>query len=69
MEDEIINQFHPDHFENLIAIITRLTSKKNKILVYLNSTAYKQFKIYNMSLILNYTPLLQKILFRIFAQS
>jgi len=64
-----ITHFHPDHFENLIAIIKRLTSKKNKILVYLNSTAYKQFKIYKMSLILNYTPLLQKILFRIFAQS
>ena len=42
-----ITHFHPDHFENLIAIITRLTSKKNKILVYLNSTAYKQFKIYS----------------------
>ncbi|KKL69471.1 hypothetical protein LCGC14_2114620, partial [marine sediment metagenome] len=42
-----VTHFHPDHFENLIKLITRLTSKTNKLTVYLNSTAFKQFKIYN----------------------
>ncbi len=42
-----VTHFHPDHFENLIKLITRLTSETNKLTVYLNSTAFKQFKIYS----------------------
>jgi len=41
-----ITHFHPDHFESLVGLITRLTSHKNKLTVYLNTTAYDQFKIY-----------------------
>ena len=44
-----VTHFHPDHFENLIKLITRLTSKANKLTVYLNSTAFEQFKIYSQS--------------------
>jgi hypothetical protein len=42
-----ITHFHPDHTENLVALITRLSSKKNKLTIYLNSTSYQQFKIYS----------------------
>ncbi len=43
----LITHFHPDHVENLVALITRLSSKKNKLTVYLNSTTYQHFKIYS----------------------
>jgi len=42
-----ITHFHPDHFESLVKILTRITSKNNPITVYLNSTAFEQFKIYS----------------------
>ncbi len=42
-----VTHFHPDHFESLITLITRLTSEHNQITVYLNSSTYKQFKIYS----------------------
>ena len=42
-----ITHFHPDHFESLVKIITRITSKNNPITVYMNSTAFDQFKIYS----------------------
>lgn len=42
-----ITHFHPDHFESLVKILTRITSKNNPITVYINPTAFKQFKIYS----------------------
>jgi len=42
-----VTHFHPDHFANLIKLITRRTSRKNKLKVYLNTTTYDQFKIYS----------------------
>ncbi len=42
-----ITHFHPDHFESLTGLLTRLTSKENKLKVYLNSTSFKQFQIYS----------------------
>jgi len=42
-----ITHFHPDHFESLVKILTRITSMKNPITVYLNPTAFEQFKIYS----------------------
>ncbi len=41
-----ITHFHPDHFNNLSKLLTRLPSKEHKISVYLNITSYNQFKIY-----------------------
>ena len=41
-----ITHFHPDHFENLTKILTRLTSKKHKITVYMNTTTFNQFKLF-----------------------
>lgn len=41
-----VTHFHPDHFNNLSKLLTRLPSSENKISVYLNSTTYNQFKIY-----------------------
>ena len=41
-----VTHFHPDHFENLTKILTRLTSKKHKITVYMNTTTFSQFKIF-----------------------
>ena len=41
-----VSHFHPDHFESLITLITRLTSEKNRLTIYLNSTTFHQFKIY-----------------------
>lgn len=42
----IVTHFHPDHFENLIKLLTRLTSSENKITLYLNPTTFRQFQIY-----------------------
>ena len=42
-----ITHFHRDHFESLIKILTRITSKNNPITVYMNPTAFDQFKIYS----------------------
>lgn len=41
-----VTHFHPDHFENLSKLLTRLVSEDHKISVYLNTTTYHQFKIY-----------------------
>ena len=41
-----ITHFHPDHFNNLSKLLTRLPSKEHKVSVYLNTTSYNQFKIY-----------------------
>jgi len=42
-----ITHFHPDHFESLTGLLTRLTSKENKLNIYLNSTTFKHFQIYS----------------------
>ena len=42
-----ITHFHPDHFESLTSLLTRLTSKENQLKVYLNSTAFRQFQVYS----------------------
>ena len=42
-----VTHFHPDHFESLTTLLTRLTSKKNKLTLYLNTTTFNQFKIYS----------------------
>lgn len=41
-----VTHFHPDHYENLIKLLTRLTSHINKITIYLNSTTFQHFIIY-----------------------
>ena len=44
-----VTHFHPDHFSDLVALLTRLTSDTNKLTVFLNSTTYEYFKIYARS--------------------
>ena len=44
-----ITHLHPDHTENLVKIITRTTTDKFPINLYLNSTSFHHFKIYARS--------------------
>ncbi|KKN05374.1 hypothetical protein LCGC14_1088050 [marine sediment metagenome] len=63
-----ITHFHPDHFESLTGLLTRLTSKDNKLKVYLNSTSFNQFQIYSK----NFTEFIElkpKMLLKIVSDS
>jgi len=41
-----VTHFHPDHFENLTKLLTRLTSRTYKLTVYMNTTTLNQFEVY-----------------------